>query len=142
MVLFSLYGNTCIAKEFIGGKKNGKDQSYDDGFQKGSGKRWHHSGKRNKNHQKDYPLSFLALFSSVDDVRVQKLIDYPLNHIILIAFLSVLGGANTWQEMTDFGNCQSRWLSKFLDVKKYGIPPHSVKRFLIKIAGIISELPF
>lgn len=70
----------------------------------------------------------LALFSLVDDVRVPILIQYPLDYIILITFLAVLGGANTWQEISDFGNSMRKWLGKFIDVKKYGIPSHDTFR--------------
>ena len=76
----------------------------------------------------------LQIFSTIDDPRVAKLIDYPLEYIILIAFLGVLGGANTWQEMSDFGNSMKTWLRKFLDVKKYGIPSHDTFR---RVFGLI-----
>ena len=48
----------------------------------------------------------LKLFSLIDDPRVPGMIDYPLDYIILIAFLSVLAGANTWMEIQDFGNAK------------------------------------
>ena len=54
--------------------------------------------------------------------------DYPLEYILLIAFLAVLGGAETWQEISDFGNAKKNWLRKFLNIKKYGIPSHDTFR--------------
>ena len=76
----------------------------------------------------------LSLFSLVDDPRIKGMVDYPLEYILLIAFLSVLGCANTWQEMEDFGKSKSAWLGKFMDVKKYGIPSHDTFR---RVFGII-----
>ena len=70
----------------------------------------------------------LKLFSCIDDKRIKGMIDYPLEYIVLIAFLAVLGSANTWQEIEDFGKSKSGWLKKFLDVKKYGIPSHDTFR--------------
>lgn len=76
----------------------------------------------------------LKLFSLIDDPRVPGMIDYPLDYIILIAFLSVLAGANTWMEIQDFGNAKRNWLKKFLDVKKYGIPSHDT---FCRVFGLI-----
>ena len=36
---------------------------------------------------------FLRIFKKIDDSRIQAMIDYPLEEILLIAFLSVLGNA-------------------------------------------------
>ena len=69
----------------------------------------------------------LKLFSLIEDPRVPGMIDYPLDYIILIAFLSVLAGSNTWIDMQDFGNAKRSWLRKFLNVKKYGIPSHDIQ---------------
>jgi len=76
----------------------------------------------------------LRLFSIVDDVRIQKLIVYPLEYIILIAFLAVLGSADTWQDIADFAEAKAAWLQKFIDVKKYGIPSHDTFR---RVFGLI-----
>ena len=64
----------------------------------------------------------LCLFSTIEDVRMQSKIDYPLEYILLIAFLAILGNANTCAEIEDFGKSKKRWLQKFINVKKYGIP--------------------
>ena len=61
----------------------------------------------------------LRLFSTIKDERVPAMVDYPLGYILLLAFLAVLGGANSWIEIQDFGNSKKQWLRKFLDVKKY-----------------------
>ena len=76
----------------------------------------------------------LRLFALIDDSRIKGMTDYPLEYILLIAFLAVLGNANTWQEIEDFGKAKAAWLGKFLDVKKYGIPSHDTFR---RVFGII-----
>lgn len=70
---------------------------------------------------------FLKLFRKLKDVRVPKMIDYPLEEIILIAFLAVLGNASTWSEMERFGKSRESWLRKFLTLKN-GIPSHDTFR--------------
>ena len=66
----------------------------------------------------------LQLFENLDDKRVQGMVHYPLDYIVTLAFLAVLGDANTWQEIHDFCNDNQRWLSKYLPIKEYGIPSH------------------
>lgn len=70
---------------------------------------------------------FLRVFQKVDDSRVQGMIDYPLEEIILIAFLAVLGNASTWADMERFGKKKQRWLKKFLRLRN-GIPSHDTFR--------------
>lgn len=79
--------------------------------------------------------SLLILFSTIEDVRMQGKIDYPLEYILLIAFLAILGSANTWAEIEDFGKSKKRWLQKFVNVKKYGIPSHDTFR---RVFGLIA----
>lgn len=70
---------------------------------------------------------FLRIFQKIDDSRIQAMIDYPLEEIILIAFLAVLGNASTWTDMERFGKKKQRWLKKFLRLKN-GIPSHDTFR--------------
>jgi len=66
---------------------------------------------------------FVRLLKEIDDVRVKKMTDYPLEEIILIAFLAVLGNANGWKDIANFGKKKEKWLRKFLKLE-YGIPSH------------------
>ena len=91
-------------------------------------------GKRTTKKATQY---LLKLFSNLDDSRMQGMIIYPLNYIILIAFLAILGGADTWQEIHDFGQEKRNWLKKFLDVKKLGIPSHDT---FCRVFGLINHL--
>ena len=81
----------------------------------------------------------LRLFSTIKDERVPAMVDYPLGYILLLAFLAVLGGANSWIEIQDFGNSKKQWLRKFLDVKKYGIPSHDT---FCRVFGLLDTKHF
>jgi len=70
---------------------------------------------------------FLRLFQTLDDVRVPKMVDYPLEEILLIAFLAIFGNASGWTEMERFGVRRKHWLKKFLKLKN-GIPSHDTFR--------------
>lgn len=70
---------------------------------------------------------FLRVFRKVDDQRAQGMIDYPLEEIVLIAFLAILGNASTWTEIERFGKVKERWLRKFIRLKN-GIPSHDTFR--------------
>ncbi len=70
---------------------------------------------------------FLRIFQKIDDARIQAMVDYPLEEILLIAFLAVLGNASTWTDMERFGKKKQRWLKKFLRLKN-GIPSHDTFR--------------
>lgn len=70
---------------------------------------------------------FLRLFQKIDDSRIPAMIDYPLEEILLIAFLAVLGNCSTWADIERFGLRKQRWLRKFLRLKN-GIPSHDTFR--------------
>jgi len=61
-------------------------------------------------------------FKRIDDHRrhnkLHKLID-----IILIGICAVVAGADTYEQIENFGKKRKRWLSKFLELP-YGIPSH------------------
>ena len=70
---------------------------------------------------------FLKLFQKVDDSRLNGMIDYPLEEIILITFLAVLGNASTWVEIALFAEKKKRWLKKFMKLNN-GVPSHDTFR--------------
>lgn len=70
---------------------------------------------------------FLRLFRQVDDSRLNGMIDYPLEEIILIVFLAILGNASTWTEISLFGKSKMKWLKNFMKLKN-GIPSHDTFR--------------
>jgi predicted transposase YbfD/YdcC len=70
---------------------------------------------------------FIRLLKGVDDTRAVNMIDYPLEEIIILVFLAVLGNSNGWDEIALFGQVHKKWLSKFLPFKN-GIPSHDTIR--------------
>ncbi len=66
---------------------------------------------------------FLRVFQDMDDQRLSGMISYPLEEILLIGFLAILGNASTWAEMARFGRSKEKWLKKFLKLKN-GVPSH------------------
>ncbi len=56
----------------------------------------------------------------------------PLVNIVMITFLALMGNANEWTEIYEFGVMHKEWLSKFLDLK-YGIPSITTIRTTISI---------
>ncbi|MBU8910557.1 MAG: ISAs1 family transposase [Desulfobacterales bacterium] len=66
--------------------------------------------------------SLESFFERIDDHRhhnkLHKLID-----VILIAICAVVAGADTYEQIENFGKKRKRWLSKFLELP-YGIPSH------------------
>jgi len=70
---------------------------------------------------------FIRVLKTIEDVRVAGMIDYPLEEIVGIVFLAVLGNATSWQEIALFGKVHRKWLGKFLRLEK-GIPSHDTFR--------------
>jgi predicted transposase YbfD/YdcC len=66
------------------------------------------------------PLQF---FSELNDPRVERTKAHSLEDIIVIAILSVLCGADTWNDMEEFGHAKESWLRSFLKLCG-GIPSH------------------
>jgi predicted transposase YbfD/YdcC len=62
-------------------------------------------------------------FKEVRDRRQHGKIDHPLINIIFITICGVLCGADDWVAITEFGQGQQTWLSRYLDLKN-GIPSH------------------
>lgn len=79
---------------------------------------------------------FVHLLKEISDVRVQGMIDYPLEEIIVIVFLAVLGNASTWNEVTTFGMVKRKWLNKFLKLE-HGIPSHDTFE---RVFGLIDSI--
>ena len=52
---------------------------------------------------------------------------HPLENIIMITFLAIMGNCNEWTEIYEFGVIHQKWFSKFLNLE-YGIPSVSTIR--------------
>lgn len=71
---------------------------------------------------------FLKLFHKVPDTRLKGMIDYPLEEIILIVFLAVLGNASTWIEIAEFGKAKEKWLKKIMKLNNGTPSPDTFRR--------------
>lgn len=67
--------------------------------------------------------SLIHHFSKVDDPRVAYLVEHKLIDILIIAVCAVIGGADTWIEVEQFGHEKQDWFGKFLELPN-GIPSH------------------
>lgn len=69
-------------------------------------------------HKKPINSFFEAIEDHRHHNRLHKLID-----VIVIAICGVVAGADTYEQIENFGKKRKRWLSKFLDLP-HGIPSH------------------
>jgi hypothetical protein len=65
----------------------------------------------------------LVYFSSLTDPRVERTREHRLEDIVLIAIASVICGAESWNDMEEFGKAKEEWLRTFLALPG-GIPSH------------------
>jgi predicted transposase YbfD/YdcC len=65
----------------------------------------------------------LSYFRTMKDPRIDRKKLHPLENIILISMAAVICGAETWEEIEDFGYVKFDWLSGILDMKN-GVPSH------------------
>ena len=63
------------------------------------------------------------LLGQIDDPRRDLGKLHSLNDILLIGILSVLSGADTWNEMEDYARAKEEFLKTFLELP-HGIPSH------------------
>ena len=78
----------------------------------------------------------LTIFSKIEDNRRVLSNDYDLNTILVSAMISVISGANSWNEIEEYCIEKADWLSTFLNLKK-GIPSHDTYNRVI--SGIEPE---
>ncbi len=65
----------------------------------------------------------LRYFSRLTDPRVERTREDVLKEILLIAIAAVLSGAESWNEIADYGESKQEWLKIFLHLP-CGIPSH------------------
>ena len=65
----------------------------------------------------------LQYFAELSDPRVEGRSDHLLEEILLITIAAVLSGADSWNEIEDYGKAKQDWLSSFLRLPG-GIPSH------------------
>lgn len=65
----------------------------------------------------------ISLFGEMPDPRINRKKLHELGDIIAIAILSVICGAETWDDIEEFGISRYEWLKTFLNLSN-GIPSH------------------
>lgn len=62
-------------------------------------------------------------FSKLKDPRIDRQKRHKLIDIITIGICAVIGGADTWNEIEQYGKCKYEWFKTFLELPN-GIPSH------------------
>jgi predicted transposase YbfD/YdcC len=65
----------------------------------------------------------LKYFAELSDPRVERNREHRLEEILLIAIAAVLSGAESWNDIEDYGQAKREWLKTFLTLPS-GIPSH------------------
>jgi hypothetical protein len=75
----------------------------------------------------DQELSLAHHFAGLTDPRVDRTRLHDLLDIVTIAICAVVAGAESWDDIEDFGHAKHGWLRAFLDLPN-GIPSHDTFR--------------
>jgi len=62
------------------------------------------------------------LFGELKDPRIERTRLHKLTDILIIAIWAVICGADTWEDVADFGRAKQEWFERFLELPN-GIPP-------------------
>src|SRR5947209_13794695 len=79
----------------------------------------------------DQDLSLAHHFTDLTDPRIDRSRLHELLDIIAIAICAVVAGAESWDDIEDFGNAKIAWLKTFLGLPN-GIPSHDTFRRLFE----------
>ncbi|MDL2325534.1 ISAs1 family transposase [Bacteroidales bacterium OttesenSCG-928-A14] len=84
----------------------------------------------------------LSYFCTMEDPRKERRKLHSIDNIVLISIAAVLCGAETWNEIEDFGKSKFYWLSSILDMPN-GVPSHDTfNRFFSALAPGVFEKHF
>jgi predicted transposase YbfD/YdcC len=79
----------------------------------------------------DRDLSLAHHFADLTDPRINRSRLHELLDIVAIAICAVVAGADSWDDIEDFGKAKHDWLKTFLDLPN-GIPSHDTFRRLFE----------
>lgn len=83
--------------------------------------------------------NLLTYIEDVPDPRVKRTQKHFLKDILTIAILAVIGGADGWEDIENYGIAKKKWLSEFLELPN-GIPSDDTfRRVFEKIAPQVLE---
>lgn len=68
-------------------------------------------------------ISLSQHFASLEDPRVERTKLHPLQSIVTIAICAVIAGAESWDDIAEFGEAKANWFATFLDLPN-GSPSH------------------
>jgi predicted transposase YbfD/YdcC len=77
-------------------------------------------------------------FGSIPEPRLERTRLHELMDIMVIAICAVICGADSWEEIEDFGNAKEAWLRTVLSLS-HGIPSHDTFR---RVFGLIDAEAF
>ena len=84
----------------------------------------------------------LSYFCTMKDPRIDRKKLHPMENIIFITIAAILCGAETWEDLEDFGYDKLDWLSGILDMKN-GVPSHDTfNRFFSALDPGVFETHF
>ncbi len=75
--------------------------------------------------------SLIFNFAELTDPRIDRTNLHDLLDIVAIAICAVTAGAETWDDIEDFGHAKHAWLKTFLTLTN-GIPSHDTTRRLFE----------
>ncbi len=78
-----------------------------------------------------HELSIAHHFAGLTDPRIDRSRLHELLDLVIIAICAVVAGADSWDDIEDFGRVEHDWLKTFLDLPN-GIPPHDTFRRLFE----------
>lgn len=89
------------------------------------------------------PLSGIQKsFSTVEDPRVNCLVEHNLLEMIIMSICAVICSADNWVEAADWGRGKMDWLKQHLELKT-GIPSHDTvsgtKRFAFLVSSCVAS---
>jgi len=62
-------------------------------------------------------------FSTVEDTRLQYLVEHNLLEMVILSICAVICGADSWVEVADWARARIDWLKQYLELEN-GIPSH------------------
>jgi predicted transposase YbfD/YdcC len=68
-------------------------------------------------------LALMECFSEIEDPRIERTRLHRLSDILALSVLAVIGGAEGWEDIEEFGQQKHEWLKQFLSLP-HGIPSH------------------
>ena len=75
--------------------------------------------------------SLSSFIETIPDPRVQRTQKHIFKDILIIAILAVIGGAEGWEDMENYGHAKKKWLEEFLELPN-GIPSDDTFRRLFE----------